>query len=52
VHNNLGVIYLKRNYLEEAEEEFTRATNLEPANKAFSSNLMLVRTRKRKPVQV
>jgi Flp pilus assembly protein TadD len=45
------VIYLKRNYLEEAEEEFTKALNFEPANKSFASNLGLVRSKRRKGVQ-
>ncbi len=50
VHNNLGVIYQKRHYLEEAEEEFLKALKLEPANRSFEANLYLVRSQlKKKP---
>jgi Flp pilus assembly protein TadD len=37
------VIYQKRNYLEEAEEEFRKASDLEPANETFMENLTLVK---------
>jgi Flp pilus assembly protein TadD len=37
------VIYQKRGYFEEAEEEFLRALTLEPANKSFERNLASVR---------
>ncbi|MBZ0186093.1 MAG: tetratricopeptide repeat protein, partial [Candidatus Obscuribacterales bacterium] len=46
VHNNLGVLYQRRNYLEEAEEQFLRAITLEPANRAFERNLELLREHK------
>jgi Flp pilus assembly protein TadD len=45
VHNNIGVLYQKRGYLEEAHEEFIRALKLEPANKTFLKNLTLLRER-------
>src|SRR5262249_33691166 len=46
VHNNLGVLYQKRNYLEEAQEEFIKALKLEPANKTFLKNLELLKERR------
>lgn len=45
VHNDLGVLYQKRGYLEEAQEEFVKALKLEPANKTFLKNLELLRER-------
>jgi len=48
VRNNIGVIYLKRNYLEEAEEEFKTAVNMAPWNKMFTENLTLARTMRAK----
>jgi Flp pilus assembly protein TadD len=52
VHNNLGVIYERRHYLEEAEEEFLKAMTLEPANEQFGRNLEHVRYKlKRKPTR-
>ena len=42
-HNNLGVIFQRGNYLDEAAEEFQQAANLEPANKRFFDNLQMVR---------
>lgn len=45
VHNDLGVLYQKRGYLEEAQEEYIKALKLEPANKTFLKNLELLRDR-------
>jgi tetratricopeptide (TPR) repeat protein len=45
VHNNLGVIYQHKNYLDEAAEEFEKASHLDPANKMFAENLTNVRAR-------
>ncbi|GEM_PF-2598554 len=50
VHNNMGVIYQRRQYLEEAEEEFRRAAQLQPSNKIFQTNLGLVRQQLKKGV--
>ncbi|HEY9713811.1 MAG TPA: tetratricopeptide repeat protein, partial [Chroococcales cyanobacterium] len=43
VHNNIGVIYQRREYYEEAEEEFLRALKLQPSNRTFEENLSSVR---------
>lgn len=45
VHNDIGVIYQKRGYLEEAQEEYIKALRLEPANKTYLRNLELLRER-------
>lgn len=43
IRNNMGVIYQKKRYYEEAAEQFTMALKLSPQNKTFQDNLRLAK---------
>jgi len=39
VHNNIGVLFLQKNYPEEALQQFKKASALQPQNATYQNNV-------------